>query len=67
MIDNVNHTSDFQVDDSQRSTSSADQWKNNVSAKVNQFRDYARANPSKVLGGLAALAIGAGLMRGRRT
>ena len=38
-------------------------------AKVNESlgkaREYARANPGVVLGGLAALAIGAGLMRKR--
>jgi len=34
---------------------------------VGRARTAARANPSMVLGGLAALAIGAGLMRGRRT
>jgi len=38
----------------------------NASGQINKARDYAAANPAKVLGGLAALAIGAGLMR-RRT
>ena len=33
---------------------------------VNKARDYARSNPAKAIGALAALAIGAGLMRGRR-
>jgi hypothetical protein len=33
---------------------------------VDKARNYAQANPGKVLGGLAALVIGAGLMRGRR-
>ena len=37
----------------------------NVQHSVNKARDYARANPGKVLGGLAALVIGAGLMRKR--
>jgi hypothetical protein len=32
---------------------------------LNKARDYARGNPSMVLGGLAALVIGAGLMRKR--
>ena len=41
-------------------------WKGNVNAQLGKVRDYARSNPSKVLGGLAALAIGAGLMRGRK-
>jgi hypothetical protein len=36
-----------------------------VGDTVNKARGYAAANPGKVLGGLAALVIGAGLMRGR--
>jgi hypothetical protein len=38
-----------------------------VNGAVGRARNVARANPSMVLGGLAALAIGAGLLRGRRT
>lgn len=34
-------------------------------AGVDKFRTYANANPGKVLGGLAALVIGAGLMSKR--
>jgi len=34
--------------------------------KVNKVRDLAREKPGLVLGGLAALVIGAGLMRRRR-
>ncbi len=34
-------------------------------AGVDKFRTYAKANPGKVLGGLAALVIGAGLMNKR--
>lgn len=34
---------------------------------LNKVRTYANANPGKVLGGLAALVIGAGLMRKRST
>ena len=33
---------------------------------VDKVRSYAQKNPSAVLGGLAALAIGLGMMRGRR-
>ena len=36
-----------------------------LKGSVNKARDYAAANPGKVLGGLAALVIGAGLMRQR--
>ena len=35
--------------------------------RVGKARDYAHKNPGAVLGGLAALVIGAGLMRRRRT
>jgi len=41
----------------------SDQMKN---LKFDKARAYAKANPGKVLGGLAALAIGIGLLRGRR-
>jgi hypothetical protein len=45
-----------------------DQMKNiDVNDTIGKARTYARANPAKVLGGLAALAIGLGLMRGRRS
>lgn len=37
-----------------------------VNGAMGRARNAARANPSMVLGGLAALAIGAGLLRGRR-
>jgi hypothetical protein len=37
----------------------------NMSQSVDKFRGYAQQNPGKVLGGLAALAIGLGMMRGR--
>jgi hypothetical protein len=44
-----------------------DQMKNvNVNQSLDKARTYARANPAKVLGGLAAVAIGLGMMRGRR-
>ncbi|MBV9186032.1 MAG: hypothetical protein JO093_10425 [Acidobacteria bacterium] len=44
-----------------------DQMKNlNVNQSIGKAREYAKANPAKVLGGLAAVAIGLGMMRGRR-
>jgi hypothetical protein len=44
-----------------------DQMKNlNVNQSLDKARSYAKANPAKVLGGLAAVAIGLGMMRGRR-
>lgn len=38
----------------------------NVQQPINKVRDYARAKPGMALGALAALAIGVGLLRGRR-
>jgi hypothetical protein len=44
-----------------------DQMKNlNVNDSFGKVRSYAKANPGKMLGGLAALAIGIGMLRGRR-
>jgi hypothetical protein len=44
-----------------------DQMRNlNVNETVGKARSWAQANPAKVLGGLAAVAIGLGMMRGRR-
>lgn len=37
-----------------------------VNGSLNKVRDYAKSNPGMVLGGLAAAAIGLGMMRGRR-
>ena len=37
----------------------------NIGGRVEKAREYARLNPSKVLGGMAALVIGAGLLRNR--
>jgi hypothetical protein len=45
----------------------SDQMKSlNVNSSVNKMRSWAKANPGKLLGGLAAVALGIGLMRGRR-
>ena len=44
-----------------------DQMKNaKVNRSLDKARSFAKANPGKVLGGLAAVAIGIGLLRGRR-
>jgi hypothetical protein len=48
-------------------SSLGDSLKNlNVNDSVNKARDYARRNPALLLGGLAAVVIGMGMMRGRR-
>jgi hypothetical protein len=45
-----------------------DQMKNlKLNQSFGKVRAYTRANPGKVLGGLAALAIGIGMLRGRRS
>jgi hypothetical protein len=38
-----------------------------IDQNLNKIRDFARQKPGVVLGGLAALVIGAGLMRRRRS
>ena len=38
----------------------------NARQSMDKFRGYAQKNPGAVLGGLAALVIGAGMLRGRR-
>jgi hypothetical protein len=45
-----------------------DQMRNfNVNESFGKVRSYAKANPGKMLGGLAALAIGIGMLRARRS
>ncbi len=78
MVDNMNPTSQFHpyVPETSQPASERQQggWLNNLrnmstSSQWNQqlgkFREYAQSNPAKVLGGLAALVIGAGLLRRR--
>ena len=52
--------------DRSRLDSVSDSLNVDVKSSLNKARSYAQANPGKVLGGLAAVAIGAGLWRGRR-
>ena len=77
MVDNLNPTSQFHpyqpMDDTPQSerpeSGLAGMVKKLGSADVNEFlgklRSYARANPGKVLLGLAGVAIGLGLLRKR--
>ncbi len=37
-----------------------------LNGSLSKVRDYAKSNPGMVLGGIAAAAIGLGMMRGRR-
>jgi hypothetical protein len=82
MVDNSNPTSQFHPYQPQTATPQSEKleqasttglgglMKNlgngGVNGVLGRARTAARANPSMVLGGLAALAIGAGLLRGRR-
>ena len=61
MVDNVNPNSQFHPYQPVNDTPAAERLKGlDVLDKV---REYARTKPGVVLGGLAALAIGAGLLR----
>ena len=75
MVDNLNPTNQFHPYSAPDSTPHAERpagglgsmlnnW--NMGDSMNKAREMARKNPGMVLGGLAALAIGAGLMRKRR-
>lgn len=77
MVDNVNPTSQFHPYQPQDAVPVADRPKtgglgsilNGLGMKnmnLSKARTVARNNGGLVLGGLAALAIGAGLLRGRR-
>lgn len=63
MVDNVNPTNQFHPYLPVKETPVAERPPRRSLDKV---RDYARSNPGVVLGGIAAAAIGLGLMRGRR-
>lgn len=68
MVDNVNPNSQFHPYQPMNDTPAAERMKNALPSGLglDKFREYARSKPGVVLGGLAALAIGAGLMRRRR-
>ncbi len=63
MVDNTNPSNQFHPYLPMNDPPASERLQtNDVLAKV---REYARAKPGVVLGGLAALAIGAGLLRRR--
>lgn len=79
MVDNMNPTTQFHPYQRETSVPVADRPETGFNSFLNKVgidpenlkpldkvRAYAKANPAKVLGGLAAIAIGIGLMRGRR-
>ncbi len=63
MVDNVNPTNQFHPYQRETSVPMAERP---ASRPLDKVRAYAKANPAKVVGALAAIAIGLGLMRGRR-
>ena len=65
MVDNMNPNSQFHPYQPVHDTPAAERQKSGFGDTLGKVRDYARTNPGVVLGGLAALAIGAGLMRKR--
>ena len=69
MIDNVNPNSQFHPYQPIKDTPAAERQpsglRDTINGSLGKVRDYARTNPGVVLGGLAALATGAGLMRKR--
>ena len=69
MVDNLNPTTQFHPYQPQTDTPATEQAvtsnRDRLMKNVERARSFARNNSGLVLGGLAALAIGAGLMRGR--
>jgi hypothetical protein len=69
MVDNMNPTNQFHpyqpMSDTPASERSPGRLGANLNDALGKVREYARAKPGVVLGGLAALAIGMGLMRRR--
>jgi hypothetical protein len=74
MVDNFNPTNQFHpykapeaIPHSEVQRTGLDKMLHNVNLRgsVEKMRSYAQRNPSLVLGGIAAAAIGLGLMRGR--
>jgi hypothetical protein len=63
MVDNVNPNSQFHPYQPMTDTPATERQKS-LDA-LSKVREYARNKPGVVLGGLAALAIGAGLLRRR--
>ena len=70
MVDNINPNSQFHPYQPMNATPMSDKMtgglKDMVSSAQSSLKNLNAKNPSVVLGGLAALAIGMGLMRRRR-
>jgi hypothetical protein len=63
MVDSMNPTTQFHPYQRETSVPMAERP---VKGPLDKARAYARTNPAKILGGIAAIAIGIGLLRGRR-
>ena len=75
MVDNLNPSNQFHPYQPQTATPHSEKVpsrlggllnKANARQSLEKFRGYAQKNPGTVLGGLAALVIGAGMLRKRR-
>jgi hypothetical protein len=67
MIDNVNPTNQFHPYQRPMDTPVAERQASGLSSSLNKMRDYAKARPGILLGGLAAAAIGLGMLRRGRS
>jgi hypothetical protein len=66
MVDNLNPTNQFHPYQPVNDIPNADRESSRLGGMtLGKLRSYAQANPGKVLGGLAAVVIGLGLMRKR--
>ena len=64
MVDNLNPTNQFHPYQPMKDVPIAEREPSGLQS-IGKLRAYAQANPGKVLGGLAAVMIGLGLMRRR--
>jgi len=64
MVDNLNPTNQFHPYQPMKDVPIAEREPTGLQS-IGKLRAYAQANPGKVLGGLAAVMIGLGLMRRR--
>ena len=67
MIDNMNPTNQFHPYQRPTDTPVAERQASGLSSSLNKMRGYAKARPGIVLGGLAAAAIGLGMLRRGRS
>ncbi len=63
MVDNVNPTNQFHPYQRPTDIPVAERQASGLSSSLNKMREYAKAKPGLVLGGLVAAAIGLGMLR----